>query len=128
MVWILLVLIYGISKGLREVFKKKALETSTTIEVLFLYTFISFLLVSPEIRGAGGVPARTLALIAVKSLIIFIAWIAGFTAVKNLPVGVYGLLDQMRLIFAMLLGVLVLHERMGAGQVIGLVLVIAGLL
>ncbi|MBO4558597.1 MAG: EamA family transporter, partial [Lachnospiraceae bacterium] len=66
--------------------------------------------------------------IAVKSLIIFIAWIAGFTAVKNMPVGVYGLLDQMRLIFAMLLGVLVLHEHMGPGQIIGLVLVLAGLL
>ena len=128
MVWIILVLIYGISKGLREVFKKKALETSTTIEVLFLYTFISFLLVSVEIRNAFGVPAGTLGLIAVKSLIIFIAWIAGFTAVKNMPVGVYGLLDQMRLIFAMLLGVLVLHEHMGPGQIIGLVLVLAGLL
>ena len=128
MVWIILVLIYGISKGLREVFKKKALETSTTIEVLFLYTFISFLLVSVEIRNAFGVTAGTLGLIAVKSLIIFIAWIAGFTAVKNMPVGVYGLLDQMRLIFAMLLGVLVLHEHMGPGQIIGLVLVLAGLL
>ncbi len=123
-----MVLIYGISKGLREVFKKKALETSTTIEVLFFYTFISFLLVLPEIRNAFGVPAKTLGLIAVKSLIIFIAWIAGFTAVKNMPVGVYGLLDQMRLIFAMLLGVLVLGERMGPGQIAGLVLVLAGLL
>lgn len=128
MVWIILVLIYGISKGLREVFKKKALETNTTIEVLFLYTFISFLCVSFEIRNAGGVPAGTLAVIAIKSLMIFVAWIAGFTAVKHMAVGLYGLLDQLRVVFAMLLGVFVMHEHMGAGQVIGLILVLSGLL
>ena len=128
MIWIILVLIYGISKGLREVFKKKALEKSSTIEVLFLYTFISFLCVFFEIRNAWGVPAGTLGLIAVKSLMIFVAWIAGFTAVKHMAVGLYGLLDQLRVVFAMLLGVFVMHEHMGAGQIIGLILVLSGLL
>ena len=127
MVWILLVLAYGIIKGLREIFKKKALETSSTIEVLFLYTFISFLLVTPEIVHAGGVPAGTMIFIAVKSFVIFVAWMAGFTAVRNMPVGLYGVLDQARVVFSTLLGVIVLQEVMDLPRIIGLVLVIVGL-
>lgn len=128
MIWILLVLAYGIIKGLREIFKKKALETSSTIEVLFLYTFISFLLVTPEIPNAGGVSAGTMVFIAVKSFVIFVAWMAGFTAVKNIPVGLYGVLDQARVIFSTLLGVIVLNEIMDWSEVVGLILVLIGLI
>ena len=127
MTWIILVLAYGVIKGLREILKKKALEKSSTIEVLFLYTFISFLIVTPEIRNAGGVPAGTLLFIAVKSLVIFVAWMAGFSAVRHMPVGLYGLLDQSRLVFSMILGLMVLKESMSWGQTVGLLLVIAGL-
>lgn len=127
MIWILLVLAYGIIKGLREIFKKKALETSSTIEVLFLYTFISFLLVTSEIPNAGGVSAGTMVFIAVKSFVIFVAWMAGFTAVKNIPVGLYGVLDQARVIFSTLLGVIVLNEIMDWSEVVGLILVLIGL-
>lgn len=127
MTWVLLVLAYGIIKGMREVLKKKALETSSTFEVLFLYTFISFLIVTPEIRNAGGLPAGTLLFIAAKSFVIFVAWMAGFTAVRNMPVGLYGLLDQSRVVFAMLLGLIILRESMGWAQIAGLVLVVAGL-
>ena len=36
MLWIFLVLLYGILKGVREIVKKKALEKNSTIEVLFM--------------------------------------------------------------------------------------------
>ena len=42
--WMLLVLFYGLCKGGREIVKKKAMETSTVIEVLLFYTFVSFYL------------------------------------------------------------------------------------
>lgn len=125
--WILLVLIYGLAKGFREVLKKKALEKSSALEVLIIYTLISFILVMPEIRNAGGISPSVMLLIAVKSFVIFIAWMAGFTAIKYISVGLYGLLDQSRLVFATLMGVVVLRETMGAWQVCGLVLVILGI-
>ncbi len=128
MLWIILVLVYGICKGLREVLKKKAMQTSSTIEVLFVYTFISFLLVLTELPGAGGVPITTLALVAVKSLMVFIAWIASFTAVRHVSVGIYGILDQSRIIFATLLAVFVLGEKLELGQILGIVLVVSGML
>ncbi|MDD4112457.1 MAG: hypothetical protein PHC56_05440 [Herbinix sp.] len=36
--WILLVLLYGILKGVREVIKKEALQRNTVMEVLIVYT------------------------------------------------------------------------------------------
>ncbi|MCR5329843.1 MAG: EamA family transporter [Lachnospiraceae bacterium] len=128
MLWIILVLIYGIIKGLREVLKKKALERNTTLEVLLMYTILSFLIVTPEIRNAGGVEPKVLLFVAVKSLTIFFAWRCGFEALSKLPVSLFGVLDLARVAFSMLLGMIVLHETMGFNQIAGLVLVVAGLL
>lgn len=128
MLWIILVLIYGIIKGMREVLKKKALERNTTLEVLLMYTILSFLIVTPEIRHAGGVEPKVLLFVAIKSLAIFYAWRCGFEALSKLPVSLFSVLDLARVAFSMLLGILVLHETMGIPQILGLILVITGLL
>lgn len=128
MLWIILVLIYGLIKGMREVLKKKALERNTTIEVLLMYTILSFLIVTPEIRNAGGVEPKVLLFVAIKSLTIFYAWRCGFESLSKLPVSLFGVLDLARVGFSMLLGVIVLHETMGIYQIIGLGLVVTGLL
>lgn len=52
--WIWLVLLYGVLKGVREIVKKKALEQNSTIEVLFMYTFLSFAIVLPTAKQAMG--------------------------------------------------------------------------
>lgn len=128
MTWVFLVLAYGIIKGFREIFKKKALEKSNTIEVLFLYTFISFVLVLPEMKGAFNESLSTLAIVALKSFTIFLAWICGFKAIGQMPVSLYGILDLSRVLFSTGLGVIVLGEALGQGQIIGLIFVVIGLL
>ena len=128
MTWILLVLAYGIIKGFREIFKKKALQRSSTIEVLFLYTFISFALVIPEAKNALSVDINTLLIVMAKSFTIFLAWICGFKAISKMPVSLYGILDLSRVLFSTSLGVIVLKESLGNGQIIGLILVVVGLL
>lgn len=37
--WMLLVLFYGVLKGIREIVKKMALKKNGVIEILFFYTF-----------------------------------------------------------------------------------------
>lgn len=128
MAWVLLVLAYGLIKGIREVLKKKALEKSSLIEVLFLYTFLSFLIVTPEVRNAGGVPGKLMIMIVVKSFAIFLAWLCGFKAISNMPVSLYGVIDLSRVIFSTVLGIVLVHETVTASGWIGFVLVIAGLL
>lgn len=128
MTWVLLVLAYGLIKGMREVLKKKALEKNTTLEVLFLYTLLSFIFVLPEIRGAFNEDFSTLIVVALKSLAIFLAWIFSFNSIRFIPISLYGILDLSRVLFATLFGVLVMEETLGTGQLLGLFLVALGLL
>lgn len=126
--WVWLVLAYGILKGVREIVKKKALEQNSTIEVLFMYTFLSFVMVLPTVKQAMGVEPRFYFFIAMKSFVIFLAWMCSFRAIKRMPISLYGVLDLSRVLFATLLGVIVLQEALGLLQLIGLLLVSAGLL
>lgn len=126
--WILLTLVYGILKGVREIVKKKSLEKSTVMEVLFFYTFFGFLFLLPDAGRAGGVLPGQMLLIAVKSFVIFLAWIASFHAIKKIPISLYGILDLSRVLFATLLGVFVMGETLTTGQIVGLCLVAGGLL
>lgn len=128
MSWVFLVLAYGLIKGLREVFKKKALERNSTPEVLFLYTLLSFLFVIPAGKNALEVEPSTLVIVAFKSLAIFLAWIFSFNSIKHIPISLYGILDLSRILFATLLGVVVMKENLGPGQLTGLGLVATGLL
>lgn len=126
--WVLLTLLYGLFKGAREIAKKKALEKSGVMEVLFVYTLLSFLFVVPDAGNAMGLSGTQLVCVLAKSAVIFVAWICGFQAIARLPVSLYSVLDLSRVVFSTLLGVFFLGEQMRAGQSIGLVLVLLGLL
>lgn len=128
MEWILLTLAYGLIKGVREIVKKKSLQKSTVMEVLFFYTLFGFLMLLPDVKEAAGVPMDQMGWIALKSFIIFLAWIASFHAIEKIPISIYGILDLSRVLFATLLGVIVLQETLGGNQIIGLLLVAGGLL
>ena len=128
MIWIALVLLYGTLKGVREIVKKKALEKNSTIEVLFVYTLLSFLIVLPDAGNAAGMELRFYFYIAAKSFVIFLAWMCSFKAIRKMPISLYGVLDLSRVMFATLLGVIVLHEVLSGYQVVGLLFVSAGLL
>ena len=126
--WIWLTLLYGVLKGVREIVKKKALEKNSTIEVLFLYTVLAFLFVLPDAKNAAGLEPKYYFYIALKSFVIFLAWIFSFRAIKGMPISLYGVLDLSRVLFATTLGVVVLQETLGAWQTAGLILVSIGLL
>lgn len=128
MAWIWLVLFYGVAKGIREIVKKKALEKNSTIEVLFLYTLLAFLIVIPDAKNAAGLEPKYYFFIWIKSFTIFLAWIFSFKAIKKMPISLYGVLDLSRVLFATLLGVAVLGEVLNPLQMAGLALVSLGLL
>ena len=128
MSWMLLVLVYGLLKGAREIVKKKSLERSSVIEVLFFYTLFAFLLVVPDVKNAMCVDVTMLPWVAVKSFVIFVAWILSFKAIKKMPISLYGILDLSRVLFATILGIVVMKEETSPGQLTGLLLVAAGLL
>ena len=124
----LLVLFYGVLKGIREVVKKMALKKNGVIEVLFFYTFLAFLFVLPQAKDAGGLYGMDYVWIALKSFFVFLAWIFSFKAIKKMPISLYGVLDLSRVLFSTLLGVVVLDETLGFMKTIGLIFVSSGLL
>lgn len=126
--WIWLVLFYGVLKGAREICKKKALVTSSSIEVLLIYTVLSFLMVCPDIKNALGMEPRFYLYIIIKSFVIFIAWICSFEAIKHLPISLFGVLDLSRVLFATSLGVIVLGEKISFFGALGIACVGTGLL
>lgn len=125
--WIALVLLYGILKGARDIIKKQALTKNTTMEVLFFYTLLSFLFVTPGTKTALQIDTAYLGYIFIKSSVIFVAWMCSFGAIKKLPVGFYGIMDMSRVIFASILSVAVLCESFTTEKIIGMILVLAGL-
>ena len=127
MAWVWLVLVFGVLRGVRELMKKKAIEKSSMMDVLFFYTLISFLLVVPDAKNAMGLTPVQLSLTAVKAFVIFIAWMCGFYALERMPVSLYGVLDLSRMLFSTLLGVIFVGETMALPQIIGLILVSSGL-
>lgn len=128
MIWMLLVLLYGVFKGFREIAKKKAMEDCSVMEILFFYSLLAFLMTIPTAGDALQLPTRYFGLIALKSFVIFVAWIMGFVAIKKMPISTYGVLDLSRVLFSTFLSITVLHEIIKTTQVFGLILVCLGLL
>ncbi|MCR5760465.1 MAG: DMT family transporter [Sphaerochaetaceae bacterium] len=126
--WIALVAFYGIAKGIRETIKKKALETNSVLEVLVVYTVISFIFCLPQAPQAMGLEGIQYLWIAVKAFFVFLAWICGFKALGHLPISIYGVIDLSGVIFSTLLGVIVLGESLNIYQILGLAIMITGFL
>lgn len=125
--WIIFILLYGILKGAREPIKKGVLKDVGVLTALFVYTFVGFLMSAPTAEGVFSVTTFAFMLVVIKSLVIFVAWILAFLAIKKVPVSVYGICDMSRVIFSTLLGVFFLGESLTAKGIVSLLLVACGL-
>lgn len=126
--WVVLVLFYGVAKGVRDGIKKKAVEKSGVMEVLFLYTALSFVLTIPFSKDVFSIPPMDYIWIFIKSFVIFLAFIFSFYSIKKMPVSLYGLLDSTRMVFSTILALLFLGEVMTLPKFIGLLLVLSGVI
>ena len=108
--------------------KKAALKRSSSNEILFFYTLIGFIFTIPFSRDVLNLSPLLIALIFAKSLVVCIAWLCAFTALKKMSVSLYGIMDLSRMVFSVLLGVFVLGETFNLNKAVGILLVIAGLL
>ncbi len=125
--WVFYTLVFGICKGVREGIKKKALLKSGMFEVLFWYTLIGFIIIIPTAQNVTDIPGKYYFYIAVKSLFVFTAWICSFNSIQHMPVSLYGVMDMARVLFATLLGVLIMGEKCTVRQSAGLIMVVMGL-
>lgn len=131
--WISLTLFYGLVTGTRNALKKKALEKSPLVEVLFLYTILSFVITAllsliPSPSAVLLSNALLYPVILLKSLSVFFAWILSFKAIGKMPVSLFGVIEMSGIIFSTIFGIIFFDEPMGFYQYLGLVLVLAGIM
>ncbi|MBE6663130.1 MAG: DMT family transporter [Ruminococcaceae bacterium] len=126
--WILLIVLYGVFKGLREVLKKKSMEKHSVIEVLFFYTLFAFFMTIPFSINQGilDVSLKYHIAIFIKSFVIFLAWLCALNSIKRLPLSIYGVMDMGRMLFSIILSVIFLGETIGLYQGIGMTFVLLG--
>lgn len=126
--WILFVVLYSVFKSARDGMKKAALKRNTSLEILFFYTLIGFILIIPFSENVFSLEPRYYFYIAIKSLVVGSAWLFAFKALQNMSVSHYGIMDLSGVLFSTLLGVSILGETMTVPRVLGLILVVIGLL
>lgn len=126
--WILFILIYSLLKGSREGMKKAALKKSSSTEILFFYTLVGLVLTLPFSKAAFSLEPIYIFYSFIKAAVVCTAWIFAFSALKNMSVSLYGIMDLSRMIFSTMLGVFVLGESFTLPKAIGVALVITGLM
>lgn len=123
-VWLWMSLASGILYGFYDIFKKKSLEKNSVFDVLALYSLCSFIIVSYEIFNAINIGYYGLLLILLKSFIIFISWIFSFMAIKNMPISIITPFGTASPMFSIILGILVLNEKLGFFQALGILIIL----
>lgn len=118
--WLWITLISGLLFGFYDIFTKKALHKVPLLNVLTLYTFFNFVFVSFEYTNAMKADLHDILLVLVKSLCIFFGWILSFNALLKLPISIISPFNMLIPIFTILLGVVVLNEKLIFIQIVGI--------
>lgn len=105
--------------GCYDSFKKLALRDNAVIPVLFFNTLVSTLLLFPLLvrTGFGGWEVQRW--IVLKSVIVLLSWLAGYYAMKHLPLTIVGPLNATRPVLVLLGAVLLFGERLNLLQSLG---------
>ncbi len=127
MMWVFLTAFYGVAKGARDAIKKKAVEKSGVMEVLFFHTLLGFIFTLPFSRNVFDISFACHLWVLLKSFSVFLAWILAMYAIRKMPVSFYGIMDSSRMIFSTVLAIVFLGESMTLPKGIGLLLVLSGL-
>lgn len=105
--------------GCYDSFKKLALRDNAVIPVLFFNTLVSTLLLFPLLIRTGFGSWEVQRWIVLKSVIVLSSWLAGYYAMKHLPLTIVGPLNATRPVLVLLGAVLLFGERLNLLQSLG---------
>lgn len=136
--WLGLAFLSAFFIGCYDIAKKQSVNNNAVIPVLFLNTFFCSCLLlplaviskfTPDILGGSifylpSISWEAHGLIFIKSVIVLIAWIFGYFAVKHLPLTITGPINSTRPVIGLLGAILIFGERLNLYQWIGVLLTI----
>ncbi len=127
--WILLAFASAFLLGFYDVFKKKSLKDNAVIPVLLINTILCSCIFMPFIIGSEfgliqeGSPVfvphggwHEHKYIILKAAIVLSSWIAGYFAIKQLPITIVGPINATRPIMALIGALVVFGERLNLWQ------------
>lgn len=124
--YIVLSLISGILLGFFYIAKKQVLKNNDVIAVLATYTVINLLINLIDYKIAFEIDKKILIYIFIKAVIIYIGWILSGKAIKELPLSISSPLGILSPVFTVIIGILILHEKLGYSQIAGVLIIFAG--
>ena len=110
--------------GCYDSFKKISLKDNAVIPVLYFNTLISTVLLLPLLIRTGFGSWEVQRWIVLKSAIVLSSWLAGYYAMKHLPLTLVGPINATRPVLVLLGAVLLFGERLNLLQSIGVGLAI----
>ncbi len=122
--WWLLSFASAVLLGCYDSFKKISLKDNAVIPVLFLNTLIATCLLTPLLVRTGFGSWEVQRWIVLKSAIVLSSWLAGYYAMKHLPLTLVGPVNATRPVLVLLGAVLLFGERLNLLQSIGVGLAI----
>ena len=126
--WWLLAFVSAALLGCYDSAKKVSLGGNAVIPVLFLNTVLSALIFSPFLftTGFGGWEVQKYILL--KSVLVLSSWMAGYFAMKHLPLTIVGPVNATRPVLVLLGAIFLFGERLNLLQWIGVGMAVAAYL
>ena len=123
--WWLLAFLSAALLGCYDSAKKISLKDNAVIPVLFLNTVLSALIFSPFLFSSGFGGWEVQKYILLKSALVLSSWMAGYFAMKHLPLTIVGPVNATRPVLVLLGAIFLFGERLNLLQWIGVALAVA---
>ena len=122
--WWLLAFVSAALLGCYDSAKKISLKGNAVIPVLFLNTVLSALIFSPFLFATGFGGWEVQKYILLKSALVLSSWLAGYFAMKHLPLTIVGPVNATRPVLVLLGAIFLFGERLNLLQWIGVALAV----
>ena len=122
--WWLLAFVSAALLGCYDSAKKISLKGNAVIPVLFLNTALSALIFSPFLFSTGFGGWEVQKYILLKSALVLSSWMAGYFAMKHLPLTIVGPVNATRPVLVLLGAIFLFGERLNLLQWIGVALAV----
>jgi uncharacterized membrane protein len=122
--WWILAFVSAALLGCYDASKKVSLAGNAVFPVLFINTFLSALIFSPFLFTTGFGDWHTQLYILAKSALVLSSWIAGYFAMKHLPLTLVGPVNATRPVLVLVGAMILFGERLNLLQSIGVGLAI----
>jgi len=126
--WWLLAFVSAALLGCYDSAKKVSLSGNAVIPVLLLNTVLSALIFLPFLLTTGFGGWEVQIYILLKSVLVLSSWMAGYFAMKHLPLTIVGPVNATRPVLVLLGAIFLFGERLNGLQWIGIALAVAAYL